>query len=312
MHKYCVFARHFSLLYLFLICLSQRIDCQVSKCCSDNFVLDIESDHFCESSANQTDWHAYNLPISAVFNCSDVRNVFVGDVFYIELNGCIDQNANGQLMTVACPRDAVHSGNGVHLINKCCPPGHSYDYSQRFCRKDENSYVRFEKIFGEAAVVFKNNVPNCSANEVFVEYISTAHAIRFDGTNLKVGDDTLLSNKFCIDNLVNIDSGGFNEHDSHIIVRSCRSPSVCAKIPCMRRCCKVDQVMEPRPEGYKICQNHPNKMNLQPTFYNVALPLDTSQKQAYIKGMDEVLLEEQFIKNSCADRSQHQKTVLKL
>lgn len=284
MHKYCVFAGHFSLLCLILIYMSPGIYCQVTKCCSKDFVLDIESDYSCE---------LYNLPIASVLNCSDFRNVFVGDETHIELNGCIDKNSNGQYISISCSQDFLHSSSDVHLLNKCCPTRQSYDYSQRFCIKDVNSHVRFEEIFGEAAVVLRHNVPNCSADDVFVEYISTAHTIQFDGMNLIVNHDTLPPDKFCIEDLINTDPEhhAFNKSESHIIIRSCRSrDSVCTQIPCMRRCCKVDQVMEARPGGYKICQYHPYKMNLQPTFYNVSLPLDNSRKQAFIKGLHDLQL----------------------
>lgn len=282
MHKYCVFVKKFSLLALILF-LGGRVHCQVIKCCSEDSVLDIENDNFCESTANKTVWDAYNLPVLLIANCSVSRNIERNESF-IELNGCIDTDKNGQYVAVSCSQD-VDSITGVHLMDKCCPVGQSYDYSHRYCIKDANSHLRFEHVFGQTAVVLKNNVPNCSKDEVFVEYFSTVHSIKFDGKNMSVNGNTLLPDKFCIEDLINTYSVGINE--SHIIIRSCRPRSICEQIPCMRRCCKADEVMEPKPtkEGYKICHSHPDKMNLQPKFYNVSLPLDNSQKQVVVKGM---------------------------
>lgn len=285
MYTCCVFVEHFSVVSFILIYVSQRICCQVTKCCSEHSILDIESDLFCESSTNHTDWDAYNIPTSPVINCSDIRNIFIKHESYAELNGCIDKTSNDQYVSVSCSQDA-ETKTGVHLLNKCCPSANSYDHIQRTCIRDANLHSRFEQVFGESAIVFKHTVPNCSTDEVFVEYFSTVHTIQFDGTNLKVYNDSLMPDKFCIEDLVNIDSDKFNINDRHIIIRSCRPRSVCEKIPCMQRCCKADQVMEPRPEGYKICQYHPYKMNLEPTFYNISIPLDHSQKQSFVNGVD--------------------------
>lgn len=281
MYKYCVFARFFSPLLLILFHMSYSVRCQVTKCCSENYILDTESGYSCESSVNKTNWDTYNLPISLVSNCSEFHNVFQGREYYIELNGCIDRDKNDQYVAISCSKYATV---GVHLMNKCCPIGQSYDHSERFCVQNSEVHGHFKKLFGNVAVVFRDTVPNCSTDEVFIEYFSTLHSIHFDGKNLNVNDDTLASDKFCIEDLVNIDSIEQNESENHIIIRSCRPRSICEKIPCMRRCCKADQVMEPRDNGHKTCRNHPNKMNLQPTFHNVSLPLEESQRQLFVKG----------------------------
>lgn len=288
MRRYCVFAKRFFFIPLFIFHLNNQVHCEVTKCCSDQSVFNIDSENFCESSTNQTDWDAYNLPISFQTNCSEFRNVFGANEKYIELNGCLDKNSNGQYIAVSCPQHSQYSSTGVYLLNRCCPIGQSYDHSQQFCIKNTSYHSRFKQIFKKAAVVFENNVPNCSADEVFVEYSSTRHSIEFDGKNLKINDNILMADKFCIEDLVNSDSFGMNESQSQIIIRSCRSRTICNEnFPCMRRCCKADQVMEPRPEGHKICQYHPNKMNFQPTFYNVSLPLDSTQKQVHVKGISD-------------------------
>lgn len=273
MNKYCVFSRLFSL--LLLIYMSNLYRCEVTKCCSENYILRIANGYFCELSIDET--FTSNLQISLPSNCSGFRNVFEGHDSYIELNGCIDKDKNDKYIAITCSKNST---TGVHLINKCCPIGESYDNNERFCVPNFEVHNHFKKLFKNISVVFKNHVPNCSTDEVYVEYLSTVHNIHFNSQKLNVNGDTLESSRFCIEDLVNIDS--IENEERHVIVRSCRSRSICENIPCIRRCCKADQVMEPRDNGHKTCRNHPK--NLQPTFYNVTQPLDESQKPTIVKG----------------------------
>lgn len=262
--------------------MSYPIQCNVSKCCPTDSVIKTSNELSCESISNRTvAWDAHNVLPSSIPNCSTVHNVFNKNETSVGLNGCLDRNTNNQFVAVSCSTDPNTS---VHLMNKCCPTGLSYDHSERQCKQNLNSNEHFKSLFGDSAVVFKNEVPNCAEAEVFVEYFSTIHSIRFEGMLLKVDDETFLSEKFCIDDLVNINSVKASEQ--HVIVRICRPRSVCDKIPCMRRCCKVDQIIEPQPEGNKVCQFHPSKINLLPIFHNVSLPLN-SPEQAYPKGTNQ-------------------------
>lgn len=168
-------------------------------------------------------------------------------------------------------------------VAKCCPIGQSYDRVGRFCAKNADFHSHFVKLFGNI-IPYENIIPDCSEDEVFVEYFSTVHNIQFDGRNLKVDGKTLLPNKFCIEDLLNIKSGEANNDDEYIIVRSCRPRFICEKIPCIRRCCKADQIMLPQPKGKRECQYHPNRTNLMPVFYNISLPLSSDQKEINLKG----------------------------
>lgn len=175
----------------------------------------------------------------------------------------------------------------VHLVNKCCPTGHSYDPSKGFCIRDSNSHLHFESLFGSSAVVFENKIPDCSEEEVFVEYFSTDHNIKFTGRDIKVNDEIISSDKYCFDGLVNLIEIAPNKREHHTIVRSCRPRSICNKIPCIRRCCKTDQILHapfatPGPER---CQPHPNNTNLLPIFHDISFPLSDTQKRIHLKGM---------------------------
>lgn len=266
-----------------LVYLTQRIQCEVTKCCPEQAVLD--TIHSCESPKKQITWDVYNIEYiefsSLLLNCTKPRRTFV-DEFYSELNGCIDKDQNGQYVSVSC---AKYSTAGVHLMNKCCPTGQSYDQIGRACVQNPDVHSHFKKLFGNTVVVFQNATPDCSEDEVFVEYFSTSHSIQFDGAKINVNGHSLLPDKFCIEDLVNIESNEVSNGDRYFIVRSCRPRSLCEEIPCIRRCCKADQIMYPQPKGKRQCQYHPHKINLRPTFYNVSLPLDAPQKQVLIKGM---------------------------
>lgn len=270
-----------------LLHLAKQIQCQVTKCCQINLVLQIRNDYsyFCASLPNQTIWDAYNLPSFALPNCMAHRNVF-GYERYIELNGCIDEGTDNEFVAVSCSQNPI---TGVHLMNKCCPVGQSYDYSERFCRNDPDSYGHFKRLFETTAVIFKNEVPDCSDDEVFVEYFSSVHNIRFEGRNLEVNGDILSPDKFCIEDLIKLDPSEANEYEKHFVVRSCRPRSICSKIPCIRRCCKTDQIMKKvsKPK-MKLCLPHPSNRNLIPKFYDVNLPLTNTQKQINLKGMNEI------------------------
>lgn len=268
---------------ILLLYFTRLIQSEVTKCCSEKLVLDIEK-HSCEFSANQTEWDAYNLPTLLVSNCSVPRSVFKGSKSYIELNGCIDKDKNDQYVAVSCSKN-VHSNTGVHLINKCCPIGLSYDHIGRFCAQNPETHGHFKKLFGNTAVVFKNEVPDCSEDEVFVEYFSTVHDIEFNGKNLKVCDKILSSDKFCIEDLVNIHPNEGKNEEKYFIIRSCRPRSICGKIPCIRRCCKTDQIMTPQPKGKRECHFHPNKKNLVPVFHDISFPLDSDQKEVHLTGI---------------------------
>lgn len=270
-----------------LLCISYQIQCQVTKCCSNGLAINITSEYYCDSiDDHNPNWNALNIAYSSIRNCSIIQNVFEQNETFIEIDGCLNRNLNDQFVAVDCFQNPF---TGVHFMKKCCPNGQSYDYKERYCISHPDSTNHLNHFFGKVPIVFKYEVPNCTDDEVFVEYFSTIHDIEFNGTTITVNNDILRSNKFCIDHLSNTDLNDAPQIDEHFVMRSCRSRSICNQIPCMRRCCKVDEIIEAQPEGNKNCQSHPNKMNLIPTFYNVSLPLQNHQPQIHIEGTSAVL-----------------------
>lgn len=271
------------ILVLILICFTPEIHSEVTKCCSDQHVLNIQK-RSCETLENQTIWDFVNIQSSSLSNCGEPKYVFVENESYIELNGCIDKDKNDQYVAISCLKFPTI---GVHLMNKCCPIGKSYDYKERHCTRNSGILGHFKKLLGNTTVVFQNRIPHCSEDEVFIEYFTSVHNIQFVESNLRVERITVPSNKFCIEDLVN--SNDAKNSDENVIVRSCRPKSVCGEIPCIRRCCNADQIMLPQPKGKRKCQFHPNGMNLKPVFYDIQLPLNNEQKIVHPKGMIYIL-----------------------
>lgn len=285
MFKFCIGSVYFNQVFaIILIYFAHRIQSQTSKCCPIDSVLEIQNDISCRKQNYQSHWDFYNLSPSTneiSSNCSVHRNVFNRNKSFIEINGCIDQDSNKQFVEVSCPQTHT-TGVRVHLMNKCCPVGQSYNHSGRFCTEDSDSHGHFKRLFGARAIVFENKVPDCTEEEVFVEYLSKIHNILFEGDKLKVDDNILSADKFCIEDL-NIDSS-----DKHLIIRSCRPRSVCKEVPCIRRCCKADQFMNSTELGKKQCRSHPNKVNLAPLFHDISFPLSNTQKQTHLEGMNNI------------------------
>lgn len=265
-----------------LICVHPSVS-QVTKCCELGKSLQIQnnSDYSCAESINDESWDAYNVRSTSIPNCSPstvIENVF--EDLSAELSGCIDRDENDQFVAISCPQSPKTT---VHLVNKCCPTGLSYDQTGRNCVENSDLRADFQHLFGHSAVIFQYSVPNCTDDEVFVEYFSTVHSIRFVGRNLKVNGDSISPDKYCVEDLVNIDPNDVSENEKHYIIRSCRPRTVCDQIPCVQRCCRADQVMKSRP---RRCEPHPNNTNLLPIFHDVTLPLTNEQKRTVLKGMN--------------------------
>lgn len=281
------FSKMYKQFYLFLtivlLCCLQQNQSQVTKCCPIGSILNqSDQDHSfkCESSLNQTNWDAHNIMPSSLPNCTSYQNIFNGENTNIDLNGCVDKNSTDQFIAVNCSLSPLIN---VYLMNKCCPINQSYDYYERRCKNNPNTHQHFKHLIGTTSVVFDVKVPECPESEVFVEYISTHHRIQFIENAIEVNNNRLLPHKLCVDNLIINNSE--SKDNIPLIVRSCRSRSVCDEIPCIRRCCNADQILHPLPKGKRQCQNHPNKTDLLPIFHDVKLPLKSTQQEINLFGM---------------------------
>lgn len=276
-----------------LIILPQLIHCQLrqmTKCCPLDSNLKFQSDeHFeCAPVNDKTlTLNSFNVGApadgtSSFPGCSPkkVTKFFENGEKFAQLNrGCIDQTSSGDLMAIECPRE---QSIDVHRLNKCCPIGYSYDSNERFCTPNSDYLLNFWNVFHDYVILFDQKVPECSQDEAFVEYFSDVHDISFSQANLKVNGDVLQPDKFCVDGSMNSESE--TKNTEHIIVRSCQPRSVCDHIPCIRRCCKTDQMLQ-RKNGKTECVDHAN--GLMPIFYHAEFPIDINktQERVHLKGL---------------------------
>lgn len=257
----------------------------ISKCCpADKSLIirngDLGSSHIDCVISDQQGFSGYNVRQDAephIPGCSFELHEFDKTANQINTNGCIDYTERG-LSGLSCPSEPlVH----VRLFNKCCPAGHSYDYSEQYCVPNENYLNHFSAVFDESVVIFEPKVPRCNADdELFVEYHSSIHEIQLSSGGLIISspslrNDYLPKEKFCIEGTVNhvgdAVGGSTSASDAmHVVVRSCRPRSICEEIPCVRRCCENDQVLL-RDDDRNVteCRPHPLGKTFRPDFHKI-------------------------------------------
>lgn len=274
----------------------------VHKCCVSGLVLQTKVGvngvtwYECHQPAINASLFGYNLEINSEVNIPTCENIalveFTNEGGVISANGCID-SLEDHVYGLNCPV-SEHSLN-VHRLNKCCPEGFSYDLNERYCVENANYMTNFHKYFGNAIVLFKQKVPKCNEDdEVFVEYHSHTHNIELTTGGLNIAldqneKDFLSPQAFCVDGAVRVNpvndeifvAGDPNE----LIVRSCRPRTICNRMPCVRRCCENEQMME-RQNGTTVCVAHPENKNLKPIFHKIDFPIQTlPQNQINPAGM---------------------------
>lgn len=258
---------------------------QLDKCCPSGQRLEIKRQengtifYDCVPSAGES-LFGYNIRLndeSQIPVCDNlIATDFSADDHLIWTNGCLDTVGNA-FTSLKCP---YHQNVDVHLVYKCCGPGYSYDFNERFCVPNARFLENFSRVFGESVVVFQTKVPRCNDDEVFVEHHSTVHDIWFSRSRIRITpkyreSETMLPGTFCIEGTVNhtasAEPNTTEDLDAiHVIVRSCRPREICESVPCVRRCCESDQMMA-RDNVTKrgVCVPHAENKNLQPIFHDV-------------------------------------------
>lgn len=287
-------------IFLVAVLNSAKISAVLRKCCPMESIIKSangESIGDCVKRGADINWDSNNLEFSFT-NISEsesplckpeVKQIFQLSTDFDELNGCLDQSNDQRFYAMHCLDQPTIA---VHKINKCCPVNHSYDHSERFCVTNTDSNLHYRELFKQNVVIFEPKVPVCGDDEVFVEYYSLAHDINFVNHNLKIttehfpAGEILQTDKYCVEGLVNVDNSTNNIR--HIIVRSCRPRTICDTIPCMRRCCKSDQMMQRNRTARTVhCVPHPSNANFMPAFYDIEFPLELNktQNREHLKGL---------------------------
>lgn len=168
----------------------------------------------------------------------------------------------------------------VYKLKKCCNLNFSFDIFSRKCVEDNQTCLNddFKKILRSKIAVFSSGLPDCTDDEVLVEYHSSVHKLKFyEGSLLMTRDDSLKpqvfpQSSFCIERTKNsIDlSDELNGHlkaSSKWIAKVCQAKIVCKKIPCVSKCCKEGQRMTF--DDKTLCEKHSSHLHLKFHSFNI-------------------------------------------
>lgn len=259
------------------------------KCCPDNYQLDRRDEQFlCIPYVSNNDTlFGYNLEISEkikIPECPSKRLFkFDYDGGLLSIMGCVDFMHNDPLTIYGITCSDLQQII-VHRLMKCCPKDYLYDVIERECTFTGNDTDQLlHGLILDEVGLFRTMLPNCSENEVFVEYNSNTHIMTLDQSDVRVQSldgkwtDYLQVGSFCVDA---VPPATNNSTFLSVIIRSCRPSSICDKIACVRRCCRADQMLE-RQNGTTICQDY--EKNIKPIFYDVNLPLEIDKPQGMVE-----------------------------
>lgn len=195
----------------------------------------------------------------------------------IALDGLADQCIGRLDNTVVALKCAVEPDYtpipvDVNLVAKCCADGSAYDLRDRACAETKriDAMAAFRSVVVDSqttAIVFMDvRTPMCSdEDEVFVEYLS-AQGAQFARNSVTVWSEqekanvTIPAGTFCVDAALE------DRTKVQLIVRTCRPRSICGRIPCVRRCCRTEQMMVRQNE---TTQCVPYRRNIKPMFYDL-------------------------------------------
>lgn len=279
----------------------------VQRCCPPGYVFVVLADGVEESGdlfphrfrchdrrhsgVEESRLFGYNFDVTnetmGIPQCSEVVMTQLGSVSdLLSTETCVD-DLEGQAIVLRCKDDPVSID--VHRVLKCCPEGSAYDLDNRSCVfNDQQIEDVFKHLAGQSVILFEVGRPQCLDNEeVFIEYLSETHHLRLHQSSVDVVSvkhelsEHLAPHSFCLDGVQRqmppTEHQFFTEPSAHpIIVRTCRPRSVCNRMPCVRRCCRNEQMLEER-NGESVCVEH--ERNIRPTFYDLMYPLAADKPQ---------------------------------
>lgn len=127
-------------------------------------------------------------------------------------------------------------------------------------------------------------MPDCQLDEIFVEYQINIHQSKLIRSGLKLSAfeaDILQPGTFCIDGIVDFERNTSMTNDKHgIIVRTCRPSDMCKQIPCVRRCCSNEMMLQ-KVNDKAICVEY--ERNIKPTFYDIGSPVNGSLNYSIVE-----------------------------
>lgn len=280
--------------YLYLTVLLQYVESdKISKCCTAGSVLTPSNasrkiSYECtQINENVPQFIGINLDYSGdetnntIPYCDpkQVLSLENVDSGLLSTNGCIDY-LNNTLHGIGCT-DYKENAK-VYRVNKCCQKNFSYHFEHRKCvPKHSGSLNVLTRLFRNSVAVLKTMVPNCTGDAIFVEYHTNTHRLEISENGLKIktsgrgGSDYFPAKSFCIEELEYFDG---NYNFTEIIVRGCRSVSMCERISCVHKCCKNGQIIWKKDDDTPgVCIDYDK--HFKPIFYDVKLPLHDNTTQ---------------------------------
>lgn len=238
--------------FLFLMAIIRPITvgAVISKCCPIDSQIRIDRGSLpncVKREDSSAAWDSYNVKVSAdetqFPQCNyGVRPIVQASTNFSTANGCFDRSNDGHLYSISCKGQSTIA---LHKLSKCCPLKHSYERANGVCVPSNSSHSVFRKLFGDNVVVVEWRVPQCTANEEFVEFQSMTRDIAFVNHHLRVKNEyfpageALRADKYCIES---VDNTTHRQNVAQIMVWSCQPKNISDQMPfVIKRCTKTDE-----------------------------------------------------------------------
>lgn len=200
-----------------------------------------------------------------------------------ETEGCVDvMNTDFYVFTYDKTWNFVQI-NSVDKLRKCCMENFSFDIFLHQCVKtnqEQKLNQNFHDILNDTITILKAGLPECSDDEVLVEYHSSVHKIKLHQSSLiitaKNSPVTQISKPgtFCVESTVGSYVDDSNpKASSKWIAKVCQHKSICNKIPCIRKCCKEGERMVF--ENKTICKAYDKHLDVKFHSFDIKTPLKT-------------------------------------
>lgn len=193
---------------------------------------------------------------------------------------------NGVFFVFACEERLETASDlvDIHKLRKCCEKNFSFDIFSRRCLNNNGSSINedFQEILGDKTAVFESAMPECKPDDVLVEYHSLVHNLIIHESSLVIRTIALhgldFINTYCVEATLNPETlppeaknGGHEplqlKASSKWIAKACRPKTICAEMPCIRKCCREGFRMVHNNETY--CEPHDTHLDMNFHFFDI-------------------------------------------
>uniref|UniRef100_A0A1A9WBV7 G-protein coupled receptors family 2 profile 2 domain-containing protein n=1 Tax=Glossina brevipalpis TaxID=37001 RepID=A0A1A9WBV7_9MUSC len=148
------------------------------------------------------------------------------------------------IAVISCPLRDNEVLQSLNFIHKCCPIGYVYDVSEQKCTVNGTDDYQVYKAFFPNFAIFNSASLDCPTDKVLVEYKVNKRQSSF------VDDQFILLHsekrkfyysEYCLEAITNR-STIISNREMQFLVRVCADIDICDRIPCIRRCCRDDEI----------------------------------------------------------------------